>query len=159
MKKATVVIVIIALLAMGSAVYAQDNHENHHIKNIVKLKLELANKIVPFFLELNLSDVQKAAIHGQIHQVLTENKSEIMALLNQVDKHFNILEADVFDEGKFRASFQELAAMAEELAVAKARAAFEIKKVLSQEQLNKAIKLRHDVFEIVRNHIINVLLK
>lgn len=156
MKKKVILALILCFVLSVTTVMAQEQQQNFHLKNMIKLKLDLANKIIPFFLELNLTEAQKEKIHNRIHQTLENNKDEIINLLTLIDEHCQIMEAEVFDEGKFRASFQEIAAAAEEMAVIKAKTIFSLKGELSSQQLAKTIQLRKDIFLIIKNHIINM---
>lgn len=153
MKRQISIVLLICFCLFASEAFAQDTRDNIHFKNVIKLKLELVNKIVPVLLDLNLTQNQKSEIHGIIVGTLLKNKNDIVDLLGMLEDHCLILDQEAFDESRFRASFQEMAAAAEELAVAKAKAVFQIKKILDSEQVQKAIQLRKDVMKILKDHL------
>jgi len=88
-------------------------------------------------MDLDLDDAQKENIAEIIETHQQERQKSKGRIREHREKLRSLMMADEFNEAEFRDVFREMAPVMEERAVARARLAFEVKNVLTPEQLDE----------------------
>ena len=138
-SRATLTAVILAAAGMVAAVPASAGGHGFHGgfgHDLYRME-RLADK-------LDLSDAQRADFQRISDQSREQARPYVRQMIEQHKAMRKLMESDTFDEAAVRALAERGEAATTELAVIRARSAFEIRKILTPEQREKmAEKRRH----------------